>query len=194
MAKLLLIKHSTSNANPDQPAHTWGLTQEGVQRARVLATHIQPFAPTQLSSSTMPKALHTAQLVSQQLDDLPIVQNPHLGEHSRKSNAPYFESIEEFQNTIKHMFDQPNDLIYGDETAYQARDRFIHGIEQIVRSTSPEENIAVVAHGTVNMLFTAKHNDIDTYALWARLKLPSIIILNLPAFALESVIEDAGIA
>ncbi len=51
----------------------------------------------------------------------------------------------------------------------------------------------MIAHGTVNSLFTAQHNDIDVYDLWLRLKLPSIVILDLASFQLDDVIEDAGI-
>ena len=62
----------------------------------------------------MPKAQHTAKLVAEELGDIPIIENAKLGEHSRKSNAPY-GSIEDFHNRIRRMFDHPDDLIYGDE-------------------------------------------------------------------------------
>lgn len=191
--KLLLVKHSVSNHNPDQPASEWGLTTEGIQRCRALATHIAPYQPKQLFSSTMIKAHDTARWVAQELGDIPIVENAELQEHRRESNAPYFDDVEQFQTTIKHMLENPKDLIYGNETAYNARLRFELGLMQCLRKAESDENIVVIAHGTVNALFTAQHNNIDIFDLWSRLKLPSIIVLDLPSFKLESVIEDAGI-
>jgi broad specificity phosphatase PhoE len=37
----------------------------------------------------------------------------------------------------------------------------------------PEGNLAVVAHGTVNALFLAQHENIDALDFWCRLGLPS---------------------
>lgn len=190
--KLLLVKHSLSNHNPHQPAHEWGLTEDGVVRCQALATHIAPYHPRRLFTSTMPKATHTAQEVAQGLDYIPIIENALLEEHSRKSNAPY-GSVETFHARIKQMFAQPDTLIFGDETASQALDRFSRGVDAVLKQANPDENIVIVAHGTVNTLFTAHHNPIDGYDLWLRLKLPSIIVLNLPSFTLDSVIDDAGI-
>lgn len=191
--KLLLVKHSMSNHNPNQPAAKWGLTAEGIQRCKALATHLGSYKPEQLFSSTMPKALDTARLVALELDDIPIVDKVELQEHSRKSNAPYFDSADEFNVAIKRMLENPDELHFGDETAHHAQQRFSQGIHTCLQAASADEHVVVVAHGTVNTLFTAQHNDIDIYNLWSRLKLPSIIVLDLPSFKLESVIEDAGI-
>lgn len=191
--KLLLVKHSNSNHNPHQLSHEWGLTDEGIKRCQPLATHIAPYKPRRLFASTMQKAQHTAQLVSQELDNIPIIENPHLEEHSRKSNAPY-GSNETFHRLVRQMFEQPDMLIFGDETANQARQRFSEGVEAVLKQTDPDENIVIIAHGTVNALFTAQHNTIAIYDLWIRLKLPSIIVLDLPSFTLDTVIEDAGIS
>jgi len=190
--KLLLVKHSISNHNPHQPAHEWGLTDEGVIRCQALATHLAPYHPRRLFASTMPKALHTAQEVSQAFDNIPVIENLLLEEHSRKSNAPY-GSTETFHALIKQMFEQPDTLIYGDETANEALHRFSRGIDAVLKQADADENVVVVAHGTVNTLFTAHHNTIDSYDLWLRLKLPSVIVLDLPSFTLKSVIDDAGI-
>jgi broad specificity phosphatase PhoE len=190
--KLLLVKHSNSNHNPHQLSHEWGLTEDGIARCQPLATHIAPYKPRRLFASTMQKTQHTAQLVSQELDNIPIIENPLLKEHSRLSNAPY-GSVEDFHVRVKQMFEQPDTLIFGDETTNQALHRFSQGVEAVLKQTDPDENIVIIAHGTVNVLFTAHHNTIDIYDLWMKLKLPSIIVLDLPSFTLDSVIADAEI-
>ncbi len=191
--KLLLVKHSNSNHNPHQSSLDWELTDEGKARCQALATHIAPYQPRRLFSSTLIRSQQTAQIVSAELDNIPIVQNPLLVEHSRQSNAPY-GTVETFRDNLKQLFAQPDTLIYGDETANQARHRFSQGVDSVLQQADPDENIVIIAHGTVNVLFTAQYNDIDSYDLWSRLKLPSIIVLDLPTFTLESVIEDAGMS
>ena len=190
--KLLLVKHSNSNHNPHQPAHEWGITDEGIARCKSLSTHIVPYHPRRLFASTMQKAQRTAEMVSAELNDIPIINNPLLEEHSRQSNAPY-GTIEEFHDNLKQLFAQPDTLIYGDETANQALRRFSQGVESVLKQADADENVVIIAHGTVNVLFTAQYNDINRYDLWLRLKLPSIIVLDLPTFTLDSVIDDAGI-
>ena len=190
--KLLLVKHSISNHNPHQPAHQWGLTDEGIKRCQILASYIAPYHPRSLFVSTMPKARHTAQEVAKALDNIPIIESSLLEEHSRQSNAPY-STLETFHANIQQMFEKPDSLIFGDETANEAFDRFSRGVSTILKQTSDDENVVIIAHGTVNALFTAKHNKIDIYDLWLKLKLPSILVLDLPSFTLDTVIEDAGI-
>jgi broad specificity phosphatase PhoE len=190
--KLLLVKHSNSNHNADQMSDEWVLTDEGMERCKTLATHISPYHPRRLFASTLIRTQQTAQAVSKELGDIPIIKNALLEEHSRKSNAPY-GTVEEFYARVKGMFEHRDSLIFGDETANQALNRFNQGVEAVLNQVDPDENIVIIAHGTVNSLFTAQHNDIDIYNLWFKLKMPSIILLDLPSFALDSVIYDAGI-
>ena len=190
--KLVLVKHSNSNHNPNQIPFAWKLTSEGIARCRPLAAHIAPYQPKRLFCSSMPKATQTAQYVSQALDDLPIIENRLLAEHSRKSNAPY-STLENFQARIKRLFEEPDQLVFGDETANQASERFHRGIKTVLEQAESKENVVVIAHGTVNVLFTAQYNKLNRYDLWLRLKLPSMIVLDLPDFRLNQVIEDAGL-
>jgi len=191
MPKLVLVKHSNSNHSPRQAPSDWELTAEGIARCQPLAARLAPHQPLRLFCSSMPKALQTAQHVSQSLGHLPIIQNPLLAEHSRQSNAPY-GALEDFHARIQRLFAQPNQLVFGDETANQASARFHRGIQRVLEGAEPAENIAVIAHGTVNVLFTAQYNQLNPYDLWRRLKMPSIIVLDLPSFRLRQVIEDAG--
>ena len=126
------------------------------------------------------------------MEDLPVSECPSLAEHSRQSNAPY-GSITDFNERMKRLFAVPNELIFGDETANQAKQRFQRGIENILEKTSSAENVVVFSHGTVMALFVAQFNPIQSYAFWKSLKMPSVIALDLPDFRISKVIEDAGI-
>ena len=187
-----MVKHSISNHNPFQAAAELALTEEGVKRCQPLAEHIKAYHPTRLFSSPMPKAIGTARLVSQALEDIPVHEYHLLAEHSRESNAPY-GSVEEFNARIKRLFDAPDELAFGDETGNQARRRFQRGINALLDGADSNENIVVIAHGPVIVLFAAQYNAVDSFDLWRRLKMPSVVELNLPDLSIGHVIEDAGL-
>ena len=193
MPHLILVKHSNSNHSPDRAASAWELTAAGIDRCKPLATHISFYRPRRLFSSPMPKALQTAQYVAVELDNLDIVENQLLEEHSRISNAPY-GTLESFHTRMKLLFTLPDEFVFGDESANQASERFHRGIEAVLGQAKIGENIVIIAHGTVNTLFTARYNALNSYDLWLRLKMPSMIVLDLPDFSLNYVIEDAGLA
>jgi broad specificity phosphatase PhoE len=92
----------------------------------------------------------------------------------------------EFEQTILEFFTKPDDLIMGKETARQAQQRFAKQIDNLdTRLTT-----AVIAHGTVNSLFTALHNDIDVMGFWKRLQLPSYIVLEINDFHWDGKIHN----
>ncbi len=192
MAKLVLVKHSNSNHNPAQPAQDWELTPEGYERCKPLAKRLATYRPRRLFCSSMPKALQTARSVAEDLENIPVIERPLLAEHSRRTNAPY-GSVAAFDAHIRQLFETPDELVFGDETANQARQRFQRGILSLLEIADPAENIVVLTHGTVAVLFAAQYNTIDSYDLWRKLKMPSFIEMESPDFRICRVIEDAGI-
>ena len=191
MPKLVLARHSVSNHNASQPAADWELTPEGIARCLPLARHLAPYQPRRLFSSPMPRALQTAKAVARELEDIPIVPIPGLAEHSRIQNAPY-GSASDFLERMQRFFAQPDQLVYGDESAHECRDRFARGVASALETAAPGQNTVIVAHGTVISLFAARYNAIDALALWRRLKMPAIIVLDLPSLRLHRLIDDAG--
>lgn len=126
------------------------------------------------------------------LENIPVIESPLLAEHSRRTNAPY-GSVAAFDARIRRLFDAPDELAFGDETANQARQRFQRGILSLLEIADPTENIVVLTHGTVAVLFAAQYNTIDSYDLWRKLKMPSLIEMESHDFRICQVIEDAGI-
>lgn len=191
MPQLVLVRHSNSDHNPVQPAADWQLTAEGLRRCQPLAHHLAPYHTNGLHSSPMPKALSTAKAVARELGDLPVCECPLLAEHRRESNAPY-GTVASFNAQMKRLFAFPDELIFGDETAEEAKHRFRRGINTILENTSSAENVLVFSHGTVMALFVADFNPVDSFQLWQCLKMPAVIALGLPDFRISNVIEDAG--
>jgi len=89
---------------------------------------------------------------------------------------------------MSRVFENPSELVFGRETADQARERFEAAIHRIV-SEHAGQDISIVSHGTVISLFAATVLDIDPYCLWSRLELPSYLTFTLPTFRLEEVVE-----
>ena len=178
MFHLILVKHSLPDINPAIPSQQWRLSDEGVRRCTWLAESLETYNVTQIVSSAEPKAKHTAELVAKHLG-LTNTAHQNLHENDR-TNVPFLER-ETFEQNIRLFFDNPEELIMGAETARQAQERFAKELEAILKAASG--TVVVVAHGTVNTLFTALHNAVEPFELWASLQLPSYIVLDQADFS-----------
>lgn len=185
MRKLILIKHAAPQIVPDIPAHRWRLSAAGRARCSSLAQQIATYSPAHIVASLEPKASETAHLVSVALG-VPWSGMDGLHEHDR-STTPYVGHAE-FNAAVARFFAEPATLVFGGETADAARERFDSAIAAVLRQY-PQGNLAVVAHGTVITLFVAQANQVDAFALWQRLDLPSYVVLALPDFQLLELME-----
>ena len=93
-----------------------------------------------------------------------------------------------FQDALSELFARPDDLVFGRETAAQARERFAGAVEGVL-GRSTQGDIVIVAHGTVISLFVARSADVEPFTFWRRLGLPSFAVLSVPGLALLSVVE-----
>lgn len=149
---------------------------------------LSAYHPAVVISSTEPKAAETAAIIAANLG-IPLETEVELHEHDR-SNVTHL-SQEEFQRSVARLFAQPEDLVFGTETASQAQRRFAEAIDRLL-ARHPGGTIAVVAHGTVISLFVGDRcSGVDGYTLWKQLGLPACVVLSLPDFALESVISGS---
>jgi len=185
MEHLILIKHAMPHIDPSKSSRTWELSPEGRQSCIPLAEAIKTYLPQQMITSNEPKARDTGQMVANHLN-IPCALAPNLHEHDRQ-NAPFITDKTQWRNLIQTFFAQPNDLIFGNETATQARERFTQAIHHTLAHHTG--TLAITTHGTVISLFVAHQNNTNGFALWSRLGLPSVVILNRNTFELIDVIE-----
>lgn len=164
----------------------WLLSEEGRRDSGLLAERLKEYAPEVLVSSEEPKAAGTAELVAERLG-VAWIFHPGLHEHDR-TGAP-FGTEEEFHRAARNFFNNPDELVWGNETALQALDRFAGAVCGILKQRH-ESSLAVVAHGAVNTLFLTQYRDVDAYAFWRGLGLPSFCVLSLPGFELRDVVHD----
>jgi broad specificity phosphatase PhoE len=184
MRKLFLIRHAQPEVTPGVPPRLWPLTAQGHESAQQLAQQLAgDDQPVRLYASPERKAQETAQLIGHHLN-LPIEMVADLREHEREHSP--FLGKDAWEQTLTAFFSRPTELIFGEESAHQALQRFHAAVEKIVAGT-PHGNLALVTHGTVLTLFVASHNpQIDALAFWRSLQLPDLIVLTLPDFRLAN--------
>jgi broad specificity phosphatase PhoE len=184
--RLILIKHSEPSIDPGAPPNSWELSEAGRRRSMMLAERLRPYGPDVVLTSEEPKATETARIVAGRLG-LGCATHPRSHEHDR-TGAP-FSTQEDFERTAKVFFENPGELVWGNETAEQAEQRFSGAVDEILWRY-PDGNVTVVAHGTVITLFVARHGAVEPFVFWKRLGLPSFCVLTLLPFRLEHTVFD----
>lgn len=179
MSFLILVRHTAVSPNPNIPAAEWPVSPTGRQTARVFSKKIKPYQPAAIFTSSQPKAYETGAIIAAELNlEVKSVQN--IQEHDRR-NVPFFENKAAFEAKVSAFFDQPHQLVFGNETAVQALTRFQQAIDTLL-TQFPTETIIVVTHGTVMSLFVKHHNpEVDLMTFWRELALPDMIVLQRPS-------------
>jgi len=182
---LILVKHSLPEVDPAAPAAEWRLGGEGRRRCEPLAQQLGRYRTGSVVASVEPKAVETGEIVARRLG-VGFATGPGLHEHERRSVG--FVGAGAFEAAVERFFARPDDLVFGEETARQARDRFGAAIARVLAG-HPGGDVVVVAHGTVISLFVAHRTGVDAFDLWRRLGLPSFVVLALPGFGLVTTVE-----
>jgi broad specificity phosphatase PhoE len=177
MPNLVFIRHSQSQPDPHTPSRLWTLTEEGRRRCEVLADQLLPYNLDVIITSTEPKAIETAELAAQKLE-VPCLVMEGLHEHERES-APFFDNKEKFLEAVANLFANRAELVFGDETGFQAHTRFAGAVDAVL-AAYPLKNIAIVTHGTVLSLFVSQKTGEDIYEFWQSLGMPAIIAFSYP--------------
>jgi 2,3-bisphosphoglycerate-dependent phosphoglycerate mutase len=179
MRRLILVRHAAPEKSPAVPAREWPLSPTGQSDAERLAELLAPYAPAAIIASDELKARQTAQPLAERLD-LPIGVLAGLHEHERRT-VGYLDD-EAFQATMTRFFAEPDALVFGEETAWQALSRFEAAVGDALKHTSGD--IAVFTHGTVMSLFVAAHSNSDAMTFWWHLNLPAWVAFTVPDFTL----------
>ena len=185
---LLLIKHSLPEIIPAIPARDWNLSAAGKQRCVSLADTLRPFQPDLFISSLEPKATETAEITAK-LMGKPFRTAPNLHEHERR-NVGWFDRTQ-FEASAARLFQYPDQLVFGEETANQAHARFKQAVERLL-AEHPGQTLAIVAHGTVIALFTSRAASLEPFPLWQHLGLPGLVVLSRPDLQLVKTVAQIG--
>jgi broad specificity phosphatase PhoE len=180
VTRLILIRHSVSEPNPDVPAAEWRLAADGVARARDLSQLLHPDGATAVFTSIEPKAVETARALAERWG-IDVVGVPGLHEHERPEATWMAQDV--FERTVHDLFARPGDLVFGAETADQARLRFTRAVMRLVADATGD--VVVVSHGTVMALFVSQVTGIDPFTFWKQQAMPFAVTLRVPELTLD---------
>jgi broad specificity phosphatase PhoE len=162
MRRLVLIRHSLPEIDPDVPARAWHLSEEGCRRCVLLAEEVSAHAPAGVVTSEEPKAIETGQIVA---DHLGLHWETAGGLHEHERPWALWEGREAFEAKVAQFFQRPESLVFGEETADQAGRRFRAALDQVLQKHG-RGDMAVVSHGTVMTLLVAGSNQLDPISWW----------------------------
>lgn len=184
LARLILVKHARPIVEPAVAPSDWRLSDEGREAAKGLAPELSKYDPFMVVASVEPKAWETAAILAQRLR-VPCAAVAGLHEHERRVEE-FGRDSAEFEARVRALFDRPDEVVFGVESADQARDRFLAAVQDALDWWAPqaegerEQALIVVAHGTVITLLCQAWCSVEPYPLWESLALPSYVVLSLP--------------
>jgi broad specificity phosphatase PhoE len=167
-----MIRHSAVAVDAAVPPPQWRLSEEGRRLCRPLAYALRPHEIGVLVSSEEPKAVETAELLARGLR-IETRAAPELDEHRR----PFVQPPEEFDRLMHLFFAEPDQRVFGEESAAEALARFTAAVDAVLASERGNST-GIVAHGTVIALYAAPMFGTGAGALWERLKMPSFVVVD----------------
>ncbi len=175
MPRLILIRHSNPNQIHDVNSHYWELSEKGRANCQPLAEKLRPHDIQRMITSDEPKAMQTGQLVAEYLD-IPVETAPDLYEQKRYT-VGWFNSIEERTAAVRKLFEQPDEVVFGEESGIDAYQRFAQAIDSI-HSQYPDENLGIATHGTVMALFLERRAGVNAIEFWQQMGIPMFVVLE----------------
>jgi broad specificity phosphatase PhoE len=159
---LFLVRHGRPVIDRAQPAHLWRLDSSYADDVRALRPRLPDHAAWY--SSPEPKALGTALLLTDVVDD--------LREHERHST----DWIEDFEVVVRRAFTEPDLPAYdGWEPLADTQRRVVAAVVGIL-DLHPSGDVVLVGHGTAWTLLvaalTGRPPDLDA---WTRLAMPDLL-------------------
>ena len=175
---LLLIRHAQTRQDPSVPSSQWRLTERAYKACEGLAKRSREHNLSRIITSEELKAKETGRVLAECLG-VPWSTAPNLHEHER-SGVPYMEQ-EVWLGRLESLFKHPDDLILGNETGTQARQRFDSAVRDIL-SRYPNEPLAIITHASVMSLFVAHYNEVNVLEFWQSLRMPDVVRVSTPEF------------
>jgi len=148
----------------------WLLSEEGKAAASRLGEQLAAMSPKLIVTSPEPKAAETAAIIGRRVG-LSVSVDDGLVEHRRPDLC--FVSADDFEASIRRVFEHPSEQLFGGESADEAYARF-----QTAVARHSERPLIVVTHGTVLSLFVSRACGVDPLKLWSGLRLPEAFVLD----------------
>lgn len=168
-----LVRHGRSLPVPGEPPHAWELDPAGFDDVWALRESGRLPADAVWFCSPEPKAVATAQLLTE--GEVGIVDA--LREHVRETA----DWIDDFPDTVARAFADPDHPAYdGWEPLTACRDRVVRAVDGIL-SAHPAEDVVLVGHGTAwTVLAAALTGTPPDLTRWSVMTMPDLLVVPHP--------------
>jgi broad specificity phosphatase PhoE len=173
-SRLVLVRHGKPEIQGDKPPSLWPLSQSGREATASLADKLRGFTSKKIKSSPESKAFGTAEIIAEKLA-LEVEIDKDLAEHERHSTS--FLPREEFEAKIAELFNNPDQLIFGDEAADAALDRFKRALDK-QHAAAEGDDVMVVTHGTVLSIYVSWRLGVEPFSFWQELGTPIAVVIS----------------
>ena len=170
----VLIRHSKTRATPDIPITLWNLTEEGTQKAKILATNLIIKDLDIIYSSLQTKALETA-LILAKPNKIPIKTNTDLTEITSFTREFLGDS---YKQAVSDFYSGKISRIAHGETISEALSRFEDALNEIAESESTNENIGIVSHGNILSFFSERYSDKPAIFYHDNIQMPDFAVFD----------------
>jgi broad specificity phosphatase PhoE len=174
--KLILIRHSKTDRNPQIPITCWGLTTDGIKLAEELSTKNVIKDLDVLYASFQTKALETAVILAKP-NAIAIKADNRLTEVT-SFTGPFEKDFDMYTKNVHNYYADILSRVSGGETKQEALTRFTSALEAIVETEKEHDRIGIVSHGNILTLFSALYKDVDCFALHTQIKQPDVAIFD----------------
>ena len=168
---LFLVRHGRPLVDRSRPAHEWELDPAAYDEVWALRESGRLPARAAWFSSPEPKALATAELLTD--GDVGVVDG--LREHVRDST----EWIEDFDDAVRRAFAVPDAVaVPGWEPLAACRERVVRAVDGILAAYG-HDDVVLVGHGTawtvLAAALTGTEPDLDR---WRALQMPDLVVVE----------------
>ena len=168
---LYLVRHGRPSIDRSRPAHEWALDPAAYDDVWALRESGRLPGRAAWFSSPEPKALATAELLTD--GDVGVVDG--LREHVREST----EWIEDFDDAVRRAFAVPDAMaVPGWEPLAACRERVVRAVDGILAAHA-DDDVVLVGHGTawtvLAATLTGTEPDLDR---WRALEMPDLVVVE----------------
>lgn len=176
MSKLILIRHAAPRIVSEMPPFYWHLSADGKASAQRLAEALAVHAPFEVYTSRELKAKETGQIIAQRLS-LNCHTDQEFSFYEHRRSGTFHQVKQQFIQEVEEFFAKPSEMVFGDETADSAFDRFDDSVDSLQRHRH-NTDLAIVSHGRVISLYLSRHFGLDAFEVWQSLDSPSYAIIE----------------
>ncbi len=177
--QIAFIRHSKTLIEPQEPIVLWGLSDEGIVRAKSLSANDVIKGIQVMYSSLQTKALETALYLAKP-NGIPIRTNNDFTEITSFTNK-FIADKEDYEQNLHDFYHDIIERIAEGETHEEALKRFNQALEQVIAEEAKNdvEKIGIISHGYILSYFTAEYVDNTTpYDLHKKIQMPDVAVLD----------------